>query len=161
MVQHSDIDHTGLPGVPGGGAGTGGDELAYAEFTAPVSVTGTTVGGAQSIVSAGAVVFDGSTPVIIAFFAPSVQPGGSIGAQLNFHLLDGGTDIGHIAQVRTPDAGSSFIVPVNASRKLTPSAASHTYSIVCYRVTANGTVTAGAGGAAAYMPGYIRITDAS
>lgn len=159
MVQHADIDHTGLPGVPGGGAGTGGEELDYAEFTAPVSVTGTNVAGAQTIVTGNAVAYSGD--ILIEFFAPSAEVGASVGAQLIFFLTDGGTDIGIIAQHRTGSAGSSFINEVHGRRKITGLAATKTYGVKAYRVTANGTVTAGAGGAGAYMPGYIRITDAS
>jgi hypothetical protein len=145
--------------VAAGSGSPGGDELDYAEFTAPVSITGTNVAGAQTIVTGNSVAYSGD--ILIEFYAPSAEVGQSVGAQIIFFLTDGGTDIGIIAQHRTGSTGSSFINEVHGRRKITGLAATKTYGVKAYRVTANGTVTAGAGGAAAYMPGYIRITDAS
>jgi hypothetical protein len=136
----------------------GGDVLDYAEFTAPVSVTATTAGAANTIVTGNSVAYSGD--ILIEFYAPSAACGTSTGAQVIFILVDGGTDIGIIAQIRTPAAGSSHIAPIYGARKLTV-AATKTYGVEAYRVTADGTVTAGAGGAGNYVPGFIRITDAS
>jgi hypothetical protein len=154
-------DSSGTVTDVGGGAagGTGGDELDYAEFTAPVSITATTAGAANTVVTGNAIAYSGD--ILIEFFAPSAACGTSTGAQVIFILVDGGTDIGIIAQIRTPAAGSSHIAPIYGSRKLTGLAATKTYGVEAYRVTADGTVTAGAGGAGNYVPGYIRITDAS
>jgi hypothetical protein len=46
---------------------------------------------------------------------------------------------------------------IMAKRRLTPSAASHTYSVRGWRATANITLTAGAGGSGVKVPGYIKV----
>ena len=74
------------------------------------------------------------------------------------NLWDDTTDLGRIAHIANPAAGSLGL-PLYGIRELTPTAATHTFRIRAWRVTANGTVTAGAGGVdPAYVPGFIRIT---
>jgi len=129
-----------------------GTEIAgsYVEFTSPVSVTATVEASADTIVSAGAFTYDGSTTVLIEFYCPKVQFGNTWTRAV---LFDGSSAIGWMAEVR--DTSPS----VYAARQLTPSAASHTYSIRAYKDFATAaTWTAGLGGAGAFMPGFIRIT---
>lgn len=134
-----------------------GFELDYAEHTAAISITATSEASPTNVVSGAAVTYDGSTAIIIEFFAPISTTGAS--AQVVFNVWDGSSDIGRIAQLVTPSAGA-MSCSVFGRRKLTPSAAAHTYHIKAWRVTANGSVTGGAGGSAAYMPLYMRITKA-
>ena len=130
-------------------------EVAYNEFTSDVSVTATTVGAANQIVSAGAVTYE-AVPHMIEFFAPRwTAP-----AQLcNLILCDGSTVLGTLTQ---------FIASQNhpdpyVSRRLTPTAASHTYNVKAWLGgSGTGTMKAGTGGTAgdgtSFLPGYIRVT---
>lgn len=136
-----------------------GHELDYTEFTSPVSVTGANEAGATTIVTAGAVTFDGSTVAIVEFYAPVATPESVAAKTLSLFLFDGSSGIGTIGQV-TAVASQTHRVPVLVRRRLTPSAASHTYSIRGSVTTNPGTVTVGAGGTGNYMPGYIRIVKA-
>lgn len=134
-----------------------GYQLAYAEFTSPVTVTANSEATATSLVSAGAVSFDGSTRVKIEVYAPWANDGGASDF-LEIVLYDGSSSIGRMWGIELLAANLFF--PVTASRFLTPSNASHTYSARAYRNAASGTVSVGAGGAGNLMPGYIQITVA-
>lgn len=133
-----------------------GHQLAYVEFTSDVTNTNTTEATATSVVSAGAVSFDGSTRVCIEFYAPyTVSPSGG---SLFLTLYDGSSSIA--ANMGQQGNGVIVVGPVLLRRFLTPSNASHTYSIRVYNASGTGTVGAGAGGSGNKAPGYIRITTA-
>lgn len=135
-----------------------GYQFDYVEFTgAATSITATTEATANTIVTANGVAFDGSTAVMIEFFAFAARPEGTAAAILSYYLYDGSSSIGRIGAHSTP-ASSNNYVPTILRRKLTPSAATHTYSIRAATSSGTGIVLAGAGGAAADVPGYIRIT---
>jgi hypothetical protein len=129
-------------------------EVNYTEFTADVSVTATTVGTANQIVSSGAITYEAVPHLIECYIVSYSSP-----AQATFFILrDGTTVIGTIGWV----GASSGRWPVPLRRRLTPSAASHTYNIAAWLAgAATGTVEAGTGGTAgndtAVLPGYIRI----
>lgn len=135
-----------------------GSELTYNEFTSNVTVTATTEAGANTVVTATAFTSD-ATPVIIEFFAPSVLLFAGTAGAINCVLFEDGSPIGVLAYAEN-SAADAFQLPVLGRRRLTPTAASHTYSIRAHRNGGNGTIAAGAGGAGAYVPGYIRITKA-
>lgn len=135
--------------------GGSSEELAYAEVTSDLNVTQTVEASAQTLVSAPAVSFDGGTIVVVAVYAARVVTGGSAGAAVVVNLWEDSTDLGRIGYIATP-AALSTIVPLSASRRLTPSLGSHTYSARAWRVTANGTIAA----ASPYEPAYIRIVTA-
>lgn len=145
---------------PVGLGGPPGTELTYDEFTANVTVSATTEAAANTVVTAKPLPFDGATPVIVEFFSIAVVVSATGGDRIEFYLYEDGSSIGRIGAVFTPAGAGSLIVPARLSRRLTPSNASHTYSIRARRVTANGTVVGGAGGSGADLPGYIRITKA-
>jgi hypothetical protein len=128
-----------------------GYELAYAEYTSSVTVSGANEGAATTVVTAGAVTGDGSTVMRIEFYCMAMQ---FTSTDLSIYLFDGSTSLGLIGYV-APTIG---IIPVMMSRRLTPSAASHTYSVRASRNGSNSVFIAGAGGASTNMPGYIRIT---
>jgi hypothetical protein len=50
--------------------------------------------------------------------------------------------------------------PLTAKQKITPTNASHTYSIRGSRTVGNGYYTAGAGGASTFSPIYLKISRA-
>ena len=127
----------------------------HTEFTSDVAISATTSAGANTIVTASAVTFDGSTAVVIEYFA-EFQTGS--GGNLYAVLYDGSTELGWMGVVTSPSG--VVRVPVSAPRRLTPSAASHTYSVRGFRDTADGTMKAGSGASGTYPPGFIRITKA-
>lgn len=125
------------------------NELAYNQITSNVSITATTEATAQTVATASAVSFDGSTAVMVRFYAMQAAKGTT---SMNIYLYDGASSIGNLAQVLVSGA------PVMLERKLTPSNASHTYSIRAAVDAGTGTVVAGAGGSTNLMPAFIQIT---
>ena len=131
-------------------------EVNYTEFTADVSITATTVGTANQIVSSGAITYT-ADPILIEFFC------GRFNAPANpvqVILRDGTTVLGTITQIAANATVTPFYAP---PRRLTPTAASHTYNVAAWVTTSGtGTVKAGTGGTAGdattYLPGWIRIT---
>lgn len=129
--------------------------VAYVEFTADVSVTATSVGTANQIVSAGAITYEAS-PHLIEFYCPRAT-----NAAVVNHLIlrDGTTVLGTLLS----NAASANVAGVYARRDLTPTAASHTYNIASWNAAA-GTwtyqaLTGGAtGDASTFLPGFIRVT---
>jgi hypothetical protein len=155
VVQHADIDHTGITGT-----GSGSSQLDYVALTSTVNVTATTEATANTIVTGSAVVYDGSTAVLIHFFAPEVFMDAD-DRNITFVLYDGSSAIGVLARYFVGDihlvgdrfAGHAFV-------RLTPSAASHTYSIRAFTNAGTQQVSGGAGGSATLFPGFIRIDRA-
>jgi hypothetical protein len=138
-----------------------GSEMDYVQFTGTVSPTATTEASANTIVTATAITFDGTTTVMIEYFAPDNQaPGNAAGSWMQAILFDGSSAIGVMAFVMNEVNGQTLRVPIHAVRRLTPSNASHTYSIRGLVSGGTGVVSVGAAGAGTRVPGYIRITRA-
>lgn len=137
--------------------GPPGTQLAYTEFTAPVTITATTEAGANTVVTAPAITFDGATPVVIEFFAPIVDTGAA-GQSIAAALFQDGSSIGRMGAIYGPAAAIQAALPLR--RRMTPASGSRTYSIRVFINVGTGTVTGGAGGSGNNMPGYIRITKA-
>jgi hypothetical protein len=139
-------------------SGTGpGTELDYVEITSPVSITATTEATANTVVTSNSVSYDGSTTVMIEFFTDSVATQATASVFVTLYLYDGSSSIGRIGRVRTVN-NSSFTSSQYLARRLTPSNASHTYSIRATTTSGTSTVDAGAGGNGATAPAFIRIT---
>jgi hypothetical protein len=141
-------------------------EMAYVEFTTTKTATSSTEASAVTVVSAGAVSFDGATKVRIEFFAPQVNiSDNSNGALLT--LFDGttATVIGQLYKFAGDSVAAQPRGAVYAVRELTPSNASHTYFVGILdagAITAtHAAVLAGAGGAGTLLPGFIRIAKAA
>lgn len=127
------------------------EEVAYTQFTANVTVSVTSEATATSVVSAGAITYE-AVPHMIEFFAPSLD---SNGDTLHIILQDGSTVLGDLYQ----GAGSGAADTVGTlQRRITPTAASHTYQVKAWISAGSGTIHAGAGGTGATrFPGFIRI----
>ena len=137
-------------------SGVSGQELDYKEVTSSQTSTATTAATATAQITGNAVTYDGSTPVIIEFFAPNES--GSSNPHTNvYELYDGSTDLGQIAVA----AGPLTSTAIRGTRRLTPSAGSHTYSIRLWVGGGTGTTSAGVGGANTLFPMTLRITRAS
>jgi len=152
--------------IDGGAAGGGssdlsGQELNYTQVTSgTINITATAEGSADTLITAGAVSYDGATVICLEFFAPSATSQATAGNNLIFYLYDGASSVGIIAQYTNP-AGATNRRGVYAKVRLTPSNASHTYSIRATTSAGTGNVFNGAGGSAgAYWPMFIRQTRA-
>jgi hypothetical protein len=130
----------------------GATELAYAQITSNVVIS-----SAITVVTAAAVTLSGSQRIMVEFYAPFVNTSAS-GAQCDIALVDTGANIGKLATVG--GTGSADGGPVYAIRFLTPSAGSHTYSILGTRAVADCYVFCSSGGSGAYMPAFIRVMTA-
>jgi hypothetical protein len=136
-----------------------GYEFSYVENTSPVTVSATSEAAADTCVTAAAFAGDGSTIILIEFYAAALMPGWTaVTDSLSLWLYDGASSIGQIAFVRSITTNQANDRPCYVARRLTPSNASHTYSIRASRQDHNGSVYAGAGGTNAAMPMFIRIT---
>lgn len=134
-----------------------GYEIAYVEFTSPVTVSANSEATAVDVVSSGAITYDG-TPVIVSFYSPNVTTGAT--DRVTLVLQDGATVVATLGLIVVNTAVAVIGNTMFVSRKLTPSAGSHTYKITAFRTTNNGTVNAGNSGTGAYAPGYIRVVKA-
>lgn len=135
-----------------------GYEFDYVEITSSVSsITATTEGTANTVVTANAVSYDGSTVIILEFFCPIViTDSGAASRVVTFYLYDGSGSTGYIGQIMTP-AASAMRAPVMLRRRFTPSNASHTYSVRASVDAGTGQALAGAGGSSGSgTPTYIR-----
>jgi len=128
--------------------------------TSSVNLTATTEGTANTIVTGSAVTYDGSTIVQIEFVCTAVNTtSGAANHYAQIWLYDGASSIGEIAFVQgTGGAGGGIYMSVHGARRLTPSAATHTYSIRGSVDSGTGVAAAGTGGVGTVMPMYIRIT---
>lgn len=128
-------------------------EVNYTEFTSDVAITGTTVGAANQIVTSGPITYE-AVPHMIEFEA-WIEPGAT-GSQFII-LRDGTTVLGTLGRF----AAGGATGPVSRSRRITPTAASHTYNVACWNASALGAIKAGPGGTAGdnttHLPGFIRI----
>lgn len=130
--------------------------LAYAEFASEVDIHLGTAAAQIDIVTAPAVVLDGTTSIIVQFFSPYSNC--AAGQIFWVHAWDGATDLGRLAVVYGAQGGSSN-PGAHGWRRYTPTAGSHTYKI---RGFANsngltGGVGAYVGGAGQMVPGFIRV----
>jgi len=145
----------------GGGGGTQGAELAYNEFTAPVSCPNTTEAAATQLVASTSVVFDGATKIRIECFAPayvSTATGASGGTFLVLWDNTANVSLGLLAADKPSETNADQFVPV-CVRHLTPVAGARVYSFRAYGQSASIlTVQADVGGVGKRVPGYIRIT---
>jgi hypothetical protein len=128
-------------------------ETGYAEFTANASITTTTVGTATQVVTLGALTYE-AVPYMIEFFCGRVNAGANA---CNIILRDGTTVLGTLAQL----ASSTNNGAVYLTRRLTPTAGSHSYNVAAWNGgAATATFLAGTGGTAGdnttYLPGWIR-----
>jgi len=135
--------------------------MAYTEFTAPVSITNTTEGTANTIVTAAAFTADGVSAYFVEYFsADGIPSSGAAGRQLTFVLYLDGASIGQWGICITP-AAANVSYPIRLARRTIPAAGSRTYSCRAFVSAGTGTVDAQTGGSGSIMPGYIRITKAT
>lgn len=139
-------------------------ELAYVEFTSTKTATSSTETSAVTVVSAGALTFDGATKIRIEFFCPQLSVSDNTNGVV-LTLFDGNTST-PLGQLHRQVSNSSGSVAGSGGaphlvRELTPSAASHTYFVGILDAgavtTTHAKANAGTGGTGALLPGFIRV----
>lgn len=136
-------------------------ELDYTQKTSTTTITATSEATANTIVTAAAHTFNGTTIYLIEFFAPYATSGGVANGNMAFYLYDGSSSIGVISLISAEVTSMNAYVAIYGIRRLTPSAASHTYSVRARVSSGTGLVAAGAGGSGSDSPAFIRITRAN
>lgn len=137
-----------------------GYEINYTQTTSTVNVVSTTEATGTTLLSPGAITFDGA-PVLVHFFCPTVQlDTASAGDVMVISMFEGGTQIGRLAVVKTPSVTSAMQNPVSGFYRFTPTAAAHTYTITAAvsSTTSTPSCGAGAGGTATNLPMFVRFT---
>lgn len=131
-------------------------ELDYVQITSNVACTATVEASADTIITANAQTFDGSTVLVLEFFWPAWTT--STTSQVGFvTIFEDGSVLGRIWDsfgfTTSGDMGGTVI-----QRRFTPSAGSHTYSIRGHSGGAQTfTIKAGAGGAGTLLPAFLRL----
>ena len=136
-----------------------GYEFDYATLTTLVSPTATTEATANTVVTGNSVTYDGSTAVWVEFYSPYCYPAQANLATLSIWLYDGSSSIGFMG-AQTAPAASISATAFLARKRLTPSAAAHTYSIRASTSTGTASIYGGASGAGNFPAAFIRITKA-
>lgn len=146
-------------GVSGSASGA---EISYTQITASVNVTATSEAAGTTIISPGAITFNGS-PVLVHFFAAWLKtPSGAIDQGITVSLFEGATEIARLATAFTQTTASLRLGPANGFYRFTPTAGAHTYTVTAFVPSTAGTpqVVAGPGGTAANQPAFLRFTYA-
>ncbi len=126
-----------------------GYEFGYDQITGNVTISSTTEASGTTVIACASHTFDGS-PVVAQLRLGNIFIPASTTVIIS--LFEGSTEIG--------SWGGYTTVTTNVALDLrfTPSAAAHTYTVTAHRVGgSNATVTAGAGGTATWLPGFIRF----
>ena len=132
-------------------------ELGYSEMTSGfISVPVTAATSPTTILSDMSVVCDGG-PIAIEFFAPIVRPGTAANNIIYINLYQDGAESDRgFGYIETPVAGFSWN-PVHLTRRITPTAGLHTFSIRAYSVGSAGSINGGSGGTG-FSPAFLRVS---
>jgi len=134
-------------------------ELAYVEWTATKTLNGNTEASPLDIVSAGAITYT-AEPILIEFYCPWMDNDNN--GNFGLSLWDASSDLGRIGYGDSSSSSGSAHGdgPACCERRLTPSAASHTYKVRGWSTAGASVVArAGAGGTGTLMPGFIRVSQ--
>ena len=138
-----------------------GFEIGYAQSTSQINVTDTSEATATSLISPGALTFDGGA-VYCEFFTPQLAPPNPLGATITVTLFEGATELTRLAFANNNVAGTQIATSCSARYKFTPTAGSHTYKLCAFVSSVTGTpyILGGTGSGAAYSPAFIRFVKA-
>lgn len=134
-----------------------GYELNYTQITSNVNVASTTESSGTTIISPGAITFDGA-PVIVEFFC-LFQSGTTANNVFHACLFEGATQITRFGATLLSPAAQQ-VIPFYGCYRFTPSAASHTYTVTAFVNSTTGTpaVLGSAAGTASGPPAFVRFT---
>lgn len=135
-----------------------GYELNYTALTSVVNVASTTEASGTTIISPGAITFDGSA-VMVEFFSPIVKLATVAGSFVVVSLFEGATQIGELCDFENV-ASAAAGYPAVGRLRFTPTAAAHTYTVTAFSTSLTGTPSIGAGvsGTGTTVPAFVRFT---
>ena len=153
--------------IIGGGGGAGGPsspgfEINYTQITGNVNVVSTTEATGTTIISPGAITFDG-TAVIVEFWAIEIDTSTvGVDQSVTVSLFESATQITRLYSGFTQATASARSTGCYGKFRFTPTAASHTYTITAFASDVTGTpkVVAGSGGTGGKPPAFVRFTKA-
>lgn len=142
---------------PAGGSAGGpvSGELDYAEITSPVSVTSTTEGTPDAIITGASVTCE-NVPYMIEVFFPYFT--GANGVTNYLLLYVDSTVIGRV--MRKGMVTGALYSEVFIRSRYTPTAGNHTFSVKGFCSATGYTAGAGAGGSGTYVPAFLRVVKA-
>lgn len=132
-----------------------GYEINYTQTTSPVTVASNTEATGTTVLSPGAITFDG-TPVLVHFYCPRAQPSAAIGDAITVSLFESTTQIGRLGLIINVAAQSESMV-MSCFYRFTPTAASHTYTVTAFGASSP-VLSCGAGGTGTEVPMFVRFT---
>ncbi len=131
-------------------------ELGYSEITSAVLPTSISASSPNTVISDLTVVCDGS-PILVEFFSNQVRPTNSAATDIKISLYQDGSE-------ETREWGRFYNgvsdydnKPCYLSRRLTPSAGSHTYKVTAFVSSGTGYIGAGPGGTLE-APTFLRVS---
>lgn len=132
--------------------------LGRAEFTAPVSITGTTEAAANVVVTAPPVVLAAAATLDIEFSCAALFPPNAANGSLIVVLFENGVAVGRLNAIQAATASAGWIYPGGMMRgRRAVAAGTYTYSVRAHVSSGTGTVYTGAGGPGAYFPGFVQV----
>jgi hypothetical protein len=137
-------------------------EINYTARTTNLTIASTTEATGTTVLSPGAITFDG-TPVWVEFFAASVQVStASVGSAVGISLFEGATQITRLVWLNTFATSGNTDELAFGRYRFTPTAAAHTYTVTVFAQSTTGTPTiiAGSGGTNGFPPCYVRFVKA-
>jgi hypothetical protein len=135
-----------LPASPGPGY-----EYDYVSKTSNTSITATSAGTANTIVTANAKSYDGATTIMLEFFCAFLDAS----TDLLIAFFDGSTQVDVFGAPQNSVRNQGGVL---GSLRLTPSNASHTYSVRAWVASGTSTIYGGTGSGGGIPPAYIRQT---
>jgi hypothetical protein len=135
-----------------------GEELAYNQITANVTVSSTTAANPNLVIEGTSRSYDGGA-IIVEFCSSCLQTNATVQSACLVGLWDSATDLGYLADVFNGSA-TNIAVPVYARRRIVPTVGTHNYRAVAWvNSGAAATVFAGSPGGT-FGPAFIRVTRA-
>lgn len=138
---------------------SGGKELLYSQITSSVTLTSTVEATSTTVIAGSSITYDGQ-PVLIEFFTQQFfMPVGASSDTILINLWDGSTNLGYMGQFLSQVPAVNYLMSSTLSRRIVPSAGSHSYSIRGHSSFGTSVIGAGAGGSAGVVaPAFLRIT---
>ena len=122
--------------------------LVYTQKTTSTSITGGNEAGATTAITADVFTADGATPLRIDFYSYEVDRGTT---NITVILSKNTTSMGYWGSINIS------YMPMNLSRRDTPTAAATTYAVKAYVDAGTGTISGGLGGTSQAAPAFISI----
>ena len=178
MITQGDVIIGGVSGAPARlaagaagtvlrSAGTGASEtfayppayeFDYVQKTSNTTISASSEGTANTIVTGASVIYDGATTVMVKFFTPQIQLPSTTGATLLIGIWDNGTVLGYLTAPTAINASNDVYGGFEGEARFTPTNAAHQYSIRAYITAgASGLISGGAGGAGTFFPCFMRV----